>query len=313
MNLNKREISWLIIDWGTTNFRVFAMDANNDVVDKKEEKLGLLQVKEGGFAKQLEEILSGWLAEFKSLPIFMAGMVGSKQGWHDVNYQATPVDLINLASTAYQFLLPWGASAVIFPGVSHQSNGDQYDVMRGEEIQLIGLSYLLESTSFLSILPGTHSKHAVMKNGKLSSFSTYMTGELYSILSQYSILGRGLSELPQPHELGKAFIRGLNEGQSGLLSNALFLVRTHRLFNNLSDDQVLEYLSGMLIGKELSALKNTMNETDEHLYLVGSENLCRSYQLACSEFGIKNTYVNGDNCFIRGMIELKKVINNVKK
>lgn len=301
----KKELdaNWLVIDWGTTNFRAFAMSSQGVVLDKVELSLGILQVKEGEFSRELEKVLSGWLSEYKHLPVYMAGMVGSQQGWADVAYVPTPVDLHNLASAAYRFELPWGAPATIIPGVSHQSATGVYDVMRGEEVQLFGLVKLTDEDPLVAVLPGTHSKHAHFENGKLTRYATYMTGELFSVLSKHSILGRSLPEQTSSDD-HQALLRGVRDGQTDQLTNALFLTRTHRLFKSISETEVLEYLSGMLIGNELRALNTN------HIYLVGSKSLWAHYKLACEELAIRSTYMNGDDCFLAGMAELQQVMNN---
>ncbi|AJR05330.1 hypothetical protein C9J03_08770 [Photobacterium gaetbulicola] len=296
---------WLVIDWGTTNFRAFAMDAKGDVLDKVELSLGLLQVKEGEFASELEDVLSGWLAEYKHLPIFMAGMVGSQQGWVNVDYASTSVNASQLADKAYRFELPWGALATIVPGVSHQSGTGMFDVMRGEEVQLFGLARLTGRLDLTAVMPGTHSKHAVLSNGELTSFSSYMTGELFSVVSKHTILARGLPEntLPLNHT---AFLKGVADGQAEQLTNTLFMARTHRLFNNIAEDEVSDYLSGVLIGNELKAL--TVQQ--KQVYLVGGSKLCARYQLACQALDIESTYINGDDCFIAGMAAIQEVMKH---
>ncbi|MGF1733762.1 2-dehydro-3-deoxygalactonokinase [Photobacterium satsumensis] len=296
---------WLVIDWGTTNFRAFAMGKQGDVLDKVELSLGLLQVKEGEFAIELENVLSDWLDEYKHLPIFMAGMVGSQQGWANVDYAPTSVSARQLADKAYRFELPWGATATIVPGVSHQTENGLYDVMRGEEVQLFGLAKLTGMADLVAVMPGTHSKHAVFSKGELVEFSSYMTGELFSVISKHTILGRGLPEA-EPLTDDLVFLKGVSEGQGEQLTNTLFMARTHRLFDNITDAEVLDYLSGVLIGNELKAL----DVKQAQVYLVGGSKLCERYQLACQELGIESTYINGDECFIAGMAAIQEVMNN---
>lgn len=106
--IKTNNIDWLIIDWGSTNFRAFAMDNNGNLIDQIDRKLGLLQITDGKFAESLKDVLSDWLGYFQSIPIVMAGMVGSAQGWISVPYVIAPVSINNLAEQAYSFTLPWG-------------------------------------------------------------------------------------------------------------------------------------------------------------------------------------------------------------
>ncbi|GLT15303.1 2-dehydro-3-deoxygalactonokinase [Vibrio algivorus] len=299
-----KDVNWLIIDWGTTNFRAFAMNEEGKLVDKIEKKLGLLQVEKGNFAQELEQVLLQWIGQYQQLPIFMAGMVGSAQGWIEVPYVQAPASLDDLVEGSKSFRLPWGAMATVIPGVNIVSDLDNYDVMRGEEVQIFGLDILLNDTESFAIFPGTHSKHVKIKQGCIQEFKTYMTGELFSLLSQHSILGRGL---PTQIESEAAFKRGVLESQNGNLTNKLFNARTHRLFNNIEENEVFDYLSGILIGQEFNNISNSS------VYLVGSDKLCECYYQACKILSINSEMINGDETFLAGMLNIKQEVENGKE
>ncbi|WP_026971799.1 2-dehydro-3-deoxygalactonokinase [Aliagarivorans marinus] len=296
-------IEWLIVDWGTSNFRAFAMDSDGALIDKIERNMGLLQVEQGQFAQRLEQELRAWLGEYQQLPVFMAGMVGSAQGWVDVPYVETPVSIGQLAEQCHRFTLPWGAQAVIIPGVSTVDEHGIPDVMRGEEVQLFGLLALSGQSSLHAAFPGTHSKHIHAKDGQLLGFNTFMTGELFSVLSKHTILGRGL---PEQQSAEPAFLRGVNESGSAVLSSRLFSTRTHRLFGNLPEEQVMDYLSGLIIGEELRQFDS------KALQLVGGQGLCKRYALACRELGLDSQFVSGDEAFLAGMLKIKEVMSDDK-
>lgn len=298
---NYKTIDWIILDWGTTNFRAFAMSEDGELVDRVEHKLGLLQVQDGNFADQLQAVLSDWLGEFEHLPIYMAGMVGSAQGWVNVPYVSTPVKLENLARNTYQFTLPWGAEATIIPGISHCDESGSYDVMRGEEVQLFGLLEITGKSTIEAAFPGTHCKHLQLTDNTLSSFKTYMTGELFSALSDHTILGRGL---PEQYPSKAAFERGILESEAGNLTNQIFKARTHRLFGLLDDSEVHEYLSGLLIGNEIREL-NT-----QHIYFIGSKSLCMRYERTCQLLNKTSEHISGDESFLAGMLKIKEAMNN---
>lgn len=296
--INIRLISYLVIDWGTTNFRAFAMSEDNTLLATRELNSGLLNVTNNQFAETLASILEQWIGEYKHLPVYMAGMVGSAKGWHNVSYVSTPAKCKSLNSKAFKFDLPWGAPAVIFPGVSDESRHQQYDVMRGEEVQLFGLASMLSESSFTAVLPGTHSKHAYFSDNSIIQFSSFLTGELFSMVIGHSMLGKGL-EIQKPFEQS-AFIQGVNEAQNGALTNKLFLAWTHRLFQNLTEHQVPDYISGMLIGYELKELKT------KSIYLIGNQALCHRYLLAAKVLSISAKIKSGNECFLAGMSILKQ-------
>tara|TARA_R110000764_G_scaffold53725_2_gene117017 strand:- start:3792 stop:4679 length:888 start_codon:yes stop_codon:yes gene_type:complete len=290
---------WLIVDWGTTNFRAFAIDENGEVLSKLEKPMGLLQVNNGDFSGALESVLKNWLENYQELPVYMAGMVGSAQGWVPVPYEKTPVKLVDIANKSTRFTLSWGAEAVIVPGIYDQSNCNNYDVMRGEEVQLLGLQNIILKDEFIAVLPGTHSKHVMVKEKKVETFKTYMTGEFFSILSKYSIIGMGL---PAQENSSSSFLKGVLSDRSGELLNTVFSARTLRIFEKIKETEVLDYLSGLLIGHELSHFKN------ETVYIVGNTFLSEKYRLACDSLGLKYELVNGDLAFLEGMKQVREML-----
>ncbi|WP_096087111.1 2-dehydro-3-deoxygalactonokinase [Agaribacterium haliotis] len=291
----------LIVDWGTSNFRAFAVNDAGRVLNDIELELGLLKVENGAFAEALQGSLHTWLgAHYQHLPVYMAGMVGSAKGWVNVQYVDTAAGCSELAQKAHCFQLPWGPEARIMPGVRHKQQSDIYDVMRGEEVQLLGLDELCQSREFHAILPGTHSKHAHIRGNKIQTFSSYLSGELFAVISQHMLLGKGL-ELSELGQHNSAFFKGLDDGlATEQLSNCLFRTWTHRLFKQLDEKTAPDYLSGMLIGNELKTAKA------KHYYIVGSSKLSQRYQLACKHRGLDSDIINGNDCFLAGMQRLIK-------
>tara|TARA_B100000519_G_C14254116_1_gene444128 strand:+ start:3195 stop:4028 length:834 start_codon:yes stop_codon:yes gene_type:complete len=273
-------MQFIAVDWGTTNFRAFLVNGRGDIVDKREVPMGLLQVRTGTFAEVFESILSPWLVDYQSMPVIMAGMVGSKQGWLEVKYVPTKAGIQEIAAGITSFTLPWGAKASLVPGVSHQSSTGIFDVMRGEEVQILGLAALVNANNFNAMLPGTHNKHALIQNGKITEFSTYLTGELFSVVSKHMLIATNLNF----NSLGSnksSFLQGVEVGnKADSLSQALFTVRTQRLFNVVTDDAAPDYLSGILIGNELRSLQA------DNYFIVGGSHLSQRYKEALGKLRI---------------------------
>ncbi|MFC1236438.1 2-dehydro-3-deoxygalactonokinase [Vibrio sp. F74] len=299
--LSKKDIDFLIVDWGTTNFRAFAINHENNVHAQIELPMGLKQVIDGEFAKELEQALEPWISGYQELPIYMAGMVGSLNGWVNVPYVSTPTSVSKLADKTYRFTLPWGATAYIVPGISHNTENDEFDVMRGEEVQVFGLINKVNNSSFSAVFPGTHSKHVIVRGDELVQFDSYMTGELFSVIREHTIIGR---DLPQQNLSHSAFVKGVLSGQNGGATSQIFKARTGKLFTQIEESEVDDFLSGILIGSELKELDS------ESTYLVGNEKLCSRYQLACDTTHKASEFYSGDACFIDGMLLIKQEIEN---
>lgn len=294
--LLKMKKHWIAIDWGTTNFRAFLL-CGNERLAQVDKASGLLSVEKPQFAATLHTLLEPWLRQYGRVPIVMAGMVGSPQGWQGVPYAPQPCGAQDLVSGARMLTTPWGSQAWIVPGVQGASRYQQPDVMRGEEVQLVGLSALHPAKKHQVLLPGTHSKHVHMADGKIVGFSTFMTGELFSLLSQHSLLGR---ELPAQSENDAAFVFGVSVAQQKVpFSHLMFSTRTRRLTGEIPETHVLSYLSGLLIGYELSTLTGCKSA-----WIVGSPALTDRYQRAAEQMALELHPANGDDCFVRGMTYL---------
>lgn len=287
---------WIAIDWGTTNFRAFLLN-DQQVIASISKACELLAITKSEFAPTLHQHLEPWLNEHGALPVVMAGMVGSQQGWQEAPYVSTPATAQTLRKNALLMTTPWGSQAWIIPGVSSASAFGLPDVMRGEEVQLMGLNTLHPADEVYAILPGTHSKHAQLSGGEITHFSTLMTGELFSLLSQHSLLGRAL---PEQQDDSTAFVKGVLTAQANVpFSHLIFSARTRRLNNELEPSSIHSYLSGLLIGYELSSMS-----AEKENWLVGSPALCKRYLHAAKALQISLRTADGDTCFLHGMAAL---------
>ncbi|MGR5076377.1 2-dehydro-3-deoxygalactonokinase [Photobacterium swingsii] len=287
--------SWIAVDWGTTNFRAFLMSDTGECLDKIQQAKGLLSVAQDQFPQVFDELISRWNGIYGHLPVIMAGMVGSQQGWREVPYVHAPASAQDLANHIHSVDLLSGNKAKIVSGVRCVNAFGNPEVMRGEEIQLIGLGEIIKC-DFNAILFGTHSKNAYWCDGKIENYSTVMTGELYSLLVNHSILGKSLPE----QEFNKdAFIKGVEVGNKHPLNHVLFSARTFKLFEDVQDSNIHAYISGVLIGHEF-ILSNRLNK----LYLVGSQKLASNYALALEHLNIEFDVIDGDECFLKGMTKI---------
>ncbi|MCW9699797.1 MULTISPECIES: 2-dehydro-3-deoxygalactonokinase [unclassified Avibacterium] len=296
--------NWIAVDWGTTNFRAYFMDHEMSVIDRIDSDQGLLSIKEKDFADTLLNNIQQWQCstDLASTPIYMAGMVGSKQGWKEANYLSMPLNLSEIPHHLLTFKLPWEAPAFIVPGISGMNKLGMYDVMRGEETQLLGLQRILNQENIAAILPGTHSKQVVIEKGKMNTFISIMTGELFSLLNQHSILTK---DVPQKYDDHDSFLFGVKNGYNYPLNAILFSARTLSLNSMLSPTQIRSYLSGLLIGNEI----NLLGEYDQY-YIIGNSTLSQKYLDASLSVGKKAEIIDGEQCFIKGISYIHQHTHN---
>ncbi|HSW27092.1 MAG TPA: 2-dehydro-3-deoxygalactonokinase, partial [Burkholderiaceae bacterium] len=182
--------SLIAIDWGTSNLRASLLDPHGAVRETRSAAAGVMAVQEQRFAEALMSLCGDWMHAHPQCACIASGMIGSRQGWVEAPYVACPAALSDAAArlTRVTFGDRDCHALHIVPGLRCIGSDGQVDVMRGEETQLWGADLPAGSCC---VLPGTHSKWAWLGDGdRVLAFQTHMTGELYAVLTQHSILGR---------------------------------------------------------------------------------------------------------------------------
>lgn len=268
----------IAIDWGTSSLRGYLLDGNGEILEQRRGEGGILACR-GRFAEVLADLVNGWNGD-----IVLSGMIGSRNGWHELPYLPCPADTAELAAAMVAHTDPAlpGRTLWFVPGVACGTEAGVPDVMRGEETQLVGLLPLLGAGRHSVCLPGTHSKWARIDAGRIVGFSTTMTGEMYALLRQHSILGK-LMPAGDEHFDEEAFAQGVvRSSDAGGLLHHLFGTRTLGLFERLPAEALASYLSGLLIGHEVRARPGN----GDVVHLVGSHALSVRYSRALSLLGI---------------------------
>lgn len=290
----------IVVDWGTSSFRAYRLDAAGTVREQRSAAAGLLSC-DGRFAAVLAQQLEGWDDD----RVLMAGMVGSRSGWREVPYVACPAGLAQIAAGVVELeaaALP-GRRVAIVPGVSQREAGTAPDVMRGEETQVLGLLDRLPGAGPHTVcLPGTHSKWVQVQGGRIVGLRTAMTGELYALLRRHSLLAALMPAAAEDDgDDSEAFAQGVAASAAdGGLAHQLFGVRTRGLFGELGTTGAPSYLSGLLIGHELRALRSG---SDAVVHLVGGAALVPRYSRALQALGAL-AQAHGENLSADGLFRI---------
>lgn len=278
------------LDWGTTSLRAYLLGADGVVLDRRSEPSGILNVPERDFGAVYDAITSTWLSRHPGLPSLASGMIGSAQGWIEAPYADVPADVERVART---LAVVRSVGLRIVPGLAQR--GRTPDVMRGEETQLFGAMVEVPGLAeeAVVVLPGTHSKWVRVARGRIEGFTTYMTGELFAVLSRHSILGRLMEGTSGDVGAGAAFTRGVRHARDagGALANLVFSARSAVLVGDLPAADSLGYLSGVLIGDEVRAGLATGHRPRA---LIGEPALCARYAAALGELGVGDVAILGD-------------------
>lgn len=282
------------IDWGITQLRAYQIGADGSILASRAAAKGIMAVKDGAFAATLEAVIGDWL-EREDEPVLMSGMIGSRQGWVEASYVSCPARPHQVAQVLTEVTWGSGRRGFICPGLMCRDPNGVPDVMRGEEVQMFGVLEAVADLAASSIChPGTHSKHVRVDDGAVTSFRTHMTGEVFGVLREHSILGRTMAE--GPPDWG-AFEAGVTRAsQDGGLLHHLFGARTRVLMNELAPASEADYLSGMLIGHEIDAAGGR-----GPVLVVGTEALVERYERAFCLRGRETRVFNGELATVRGL------------
>jgi 2-dehydro-3-deoxygalactonokinase len=284
-------------DWGTSRLRLFLCDADGGVLARADGP----GVAEAGakVAEIFAGLTSGW---DKSLPAILCGMVGSTIGWREARYVACPVAPDAIAQAALRFEAD-GRQVAIIPGLSCRNASGLFDVMRGEETQILGALRRkpgLARGRHLFGLPGTHAKWALVENGMVVNFQSAVSGELFALLSAHSVLARGAGPMHGDHA---AFTEGLSiartQTQAGLL-HLLFSTRSRQLAGEIAKEEAASYLSGLIIGEDVAGAVRLF-QPQGSVTLVCAPELGALYERALCAYGLSAATIAGDDAALAGL------------
>jgi 2-dehydro-3-deoxygalactonokinase len=287
---------FIAVDWGTTNRRAYLIDSSGKRSNEFEDGKGVLSVPSGGFPTAIAEIRE----KFGDKPLLLAGMVGSNRGWKEAPYVPCPAGIDELVSG-----IVWaGEREAIVPGVSYIGDG-RADVMRGEEVQLLGgVAAGLVDSNALVCHPGTHNKWTVLHQGKIQSFRTVMTGELFGLLKDHSILADLLKGPVELDDVFKCAAKHAVFNES--LPAELFSIRASVLLGQMKKEHAPSFASGLLIGTDVRI--GLTVPTGAEVVVMARPELTRLYVAALAQADRQSVELDGEQCFLAGIHEIAKRI-----
>jgi 2-dehydro-3-deoxygalactonokinase len=288
-------------DWGTSRLRLALCDGDR-VIDRK---AGPGAVGAGiKHEDVLFELIQSWLAEHDAVPVLLCGMVGSRNGWVEAPYAPCPADVDDLRRLLVRFEAR-GAAIAIVPGLSGVSPRSAPDVMRGEETQIIGALAdhpELASGSHLLALPGTHTKWVRVEEGRIVTFQTALTGEMFALLRDHSTLAKAGGAAAGA--AGGGFAAGLArhaQRPAGGLLQEFFEVRSRQLLDGWTPAYALDFLSGLLIAADVEGARALIGAPDQRVVMIGEEQLNERYSQALNRLGVASRALSGEACALSGL------------
>lgn len=260
---------FIAVDWGTTNRRAWRIGPEGEVEEACADGAGITSVPADGFAAAAAALRE----RLGDLPMLLGGMIGSDRGWRNVPYVPCPADAARLAGG-----IAWiDARTGIVPGVC-QPDPAAPEVMRGEEVQIMGaLASGALPQDALVCCPGTHAKWVRLEAGRITRFATWMTGEVFALVTRHSILAPLLAG---EAEADADFAAGVAAAADGDALGHLFALRAGALLGHPRGAGA-SHASGLLIGAEVRAALGRFG--DAVPFLIGRPDLGALYAAALAQ------------------------------
>jgi len=294
-------VDWVAVDWGTSNLRLWGLDAEGMVTFERSSPKGMGKLNREDFPAALADLLQDVQPTGgTTIDVLICGMAGARQGWLEAPYLEAPTDLRGLLDGAVHPAMPDGRIApAILPGVCQKAGND--NVMRGEETQLLGLAALDQGFSGVVCMPGTHSKWVQLAGTRIEKFSTAMTGEMFEVLRTHSVLRHSLNGDIDGPSRAEGFAVGAASGleHPEQLLGTLFQVRAGSLLSGRQPDWCAGYLSGLLIGTEIGGNRHLIGA--EAVPLIGSPALCALYAQVLGMIGVRGEPKDATEIVLAGL------------
>jgi 2-dehydro-3-deoxygalactonokinase len=288
---------WIAVDWGTSNLRAWAMGPAGVLAHASSDD-GMGKLAREDYEPALLRLIAPWLTT--PVPIIACGMVGSRQGWCEAPYRTVPCAPVAADALVTAPTQDVRLRVQIAPGLRQMKPAD---VMRGEETQIAGALALNPGFDGVFCLPGTHSKWVHVSAGEVVSFQTFMTGELFALLSTQSVLRHGMGgDGWDDVAFDMAVADALSRPEK--IAARLFSLRAEGLIGGLTPVSAKSRLSGLLIGVELAAARPYW--LGQPVAIVGAEGLARAYARALAAQGVKANLIPATDCTIAGLASLRQ-------
>ena len=302
------QAAYVAVDWGTSSFRLWLVDRAGNVLGERRSHEGMIAAGKLGFATVLQSHL-GAVGAAHELPVVVCGMAGARQGWIEAGYVDTPALLTSILKHAVA--VPGQDRDIrILPGIA-QRDPKAPDVMRGEETQLLGALGVDAADDAVVCMPGTHSKWVRVSGGTVERFATFMTGELFGVVSRETILSHAVTGADEAEDID-AFKSAVTVAfeTPALAANLLFQVRSRQLLYGGKPSSAREKISGILIGLELAAgLAGAVPRGG--ITLVASGRLQMLYQLAFDTVSVPVRSIGAEDAVRRGLSMAAELIWSV--
>ncbi len=287
--------AWVAVDWGTTHMRLWRMAEDGAVLACRSCAKGMGHIQPDAYEGILLDMLADHLPASGPLDVVICGMAGSRQGWAEAPYAPTPCAPPSMEHATRVATDDPRLRVHILPGIKQM---DPADVMRGEETQIRGVIARRPGYDGVICLPGTHTKWVRIQQGQIAAFATFMSGELFTVIGQHSVLRHSVGDTGWDAEAFRSACRQATDDPT-VLMRSLFGLRAGSLLADLSPEAARATLSGLLLGAELAAARTFWEGGD--VTIVGENTLSRAYADALALQGQAPQVMDGEETTLNGL------------
>jgi 2-dehydro-3-deoxygalactonokinase len=296
--------AYVAVDWGTSSFRLWSIGKDGAILGERRSGEGMTTAAKVGFTTVLQAHLDS-LSVPADVPVIVCGMAGARQGWVEAGYIDTPTSLSAILTSAVS--VPGiDRNVRILPGLAQRSK-EAPDVIRGEETQLLGALAEDSKGEQLVCMPGTHSKWVRVVDGVVTGFSSFMTGELFDVISKHSILAQSVADAADFDKAAfeAAVIAAFK--QPALATSLIFGARSGQLLHGITPAASKARISGTLIGVEIAGAMSSAGK-DAAITLVVSGGLQALYETAFECLSLSYQTIDADAAVRRGLSAAAKAL-----
>ena len=271
---------YITIDGGTTNTRI-SLVGDKECLHTVRLNIGARAcidqraLFESSLKSAIDDILASFNLSFGDVECILAsGMITSELGLIELPHLEAPAGIAELhrgmARASFEKISP--IPFVFIRGVKTATDRlSEFDMMRGEETELMGLIALGFGTKdCVYVLPGSHSKIISTDNlCRISSFSTMLTGEMIMALSQNTILKDAIDLSITDYDadyLEQGYRFAKDEG----INKALFKVRILKNKFKATPKEVISFFIGIALSDEIDAI---LSSSAESIVIGGKDQL----------------------------------------
>ena len=276
---DETKAAWVAVDWGTSHLRLWPISVSGAPLCRIDSEQGMGRLTKEEYEKTLFRLLEPYIDPDLGIDVLCCGMVGARQGWCEAPYIPTPCSPTAPDTPIRAPTVNPRLRVHIVAGVKQM---EPPDVMRGEETQVAGILSSDPDMDGVICLPGTHTKWVSVEAGRIQGFSTFMTGELFQLLSVRSVLRHGMATKGFDRAAFEAGCR-TSVASPEAIGNLLFGLRAQSLLRDLDPVAARSQASGFLLGLEVAAMRTRWR--DKTTVLVGENEIAEAYSMALSVQG----------------------------